>query len=123
MSRIVSAYQPFDNSEIVNQMARQYGYATDESEPPKPLSDEEIEQKVDAYRAELQARWGSSKDYLAGVAWPGLRFRLQNEENGFLTNVEVVLTFHGARRVDYDHIEGFEWNKLEDPSRAADTRG
>lgn len=83
--------------------------------PSKPLSDKDIDEKVANYRAELEARWESCKAYLAGVAWPGLKFRIHNAE-GFLTNVQVVLTFHGARGLDHEYIESFVWEKLEDPS-------
>ena len=54
-------------------------------------------------------------EYLASVAWPGLKFRIHNAE-GFLTNVEVVLTFHGARGQDHEDVESFVWEKVEDPS-------
>ncbi len=87
----------------------------DEPEPPKPLSDQEIDEEVATYRAELEARWESCKGYLAGVAWPGLKFRISNAE-GFLTHVQVVLTFHGARGLDHEYIESFVWDKLENPS-------
>lgn len=93
----------------------QYGLSEKQAPPPKPLSDEEIEQKVAHYRAGLEARWESCKEYLAAVAWPGLKFRIQNDE-GFLTNLQVVLRFHGARGLDYERIETFVWEKAEDPS-------
>ncbi len=87
----------------------------DEPEPPpEPLTDEQINEEVLAYRAELEARWESCKEYLAGVAWPGLKFRITNAE-GFFTNVQLVLTFHGAKGLDYEPIENFVWEKLENP--------
>ena len=30
-------------------------------------------------------------------------------------NAQVVLTFHGARGLDYEYIEGFVWEKVQDP--------
>ena len=65
--------------------------------PPEPLSDEQIEAKVATYRSALESRWPSCRDYLAGIAWPALRCRIKNEAKSFLTDVEVILTFHGAR--------------------------
>jgi hypothetical protein len=65
--------------------------------PPEPLGDEQIEAKVARYRSALEARWPSCRDYLAGIAWPGLLFRIENEAKSFLTDVEVVITFHGVR--------------------------
>lgn len=95
-------------------LLRQFGLDS-ETDPPRPLTDEQILLETAAYREELSGRWASCMDYLASAAWPGLKFRLQNEEKGFLTNVEVVLTFHGCRGVDYYPVEYFEWQKVENP--------
>ena len=84
--------------------------------PPEPLSDEQIEAKVARYRSGLERRWPSCRDYLAGIAWPGLRFRIENEVKNFLTDMEVVLTFHGARGVDFEEPDEFELLKVQDPS-------
>jgi hypothetical protein len=96
-------------------LAGRYGLMEEPAPPPEPLSDEQINEKVATYRARLEARWESCKEYLAAVAWPALKFRIQNAE-GFLTNVQVVLTFHGARGLDHEDIASFVWEKLEDPS-------
>lgn len=88
-------------------------------EPPKapaPLSDEQIEAKVAAFRAELQSRWPACRNYLAAVAWPALRCRITNEAKSFLTDVEVVLTFRGARGVSFENFDDFEVRKFQDPS-------
>jgi hypothetical protein len=69
---------------------------------------------VATYRAELEARWGSCTEYLAGVAWTGLKVRIRNAE-GFFTQVQLVLTFHGARGLDHEYSDSFLWEKLEDP--------
>jgi hypothetical protein len=87
--------------------------------PPEPLSDEQIEARVAQYRADLESRWPSCRDYLAGIAWPGLRFRIKNEAKSSLTDVEVILTFHGARGVDFEELEEFELLKVEEPSRVS----
>lgn len=88
--------------------------AREKPKPPKPLSDDEIAAEVDTYRDGLEARWESCNEYLGAVAWPGLKFRICNAE-GFLNNVQVVLTFHGAKGLDYEDIESFEFRKLDDP--------
>jgi hypothetical protein len=85
--------------------------------PPEPMSEEQIEAEVAQYRAALESRWSSCRDYLAGISWPGLRFRIRNEAKSSLTDVEVILTFHGARGVDFEELEEFELLKVEDPSR------
>lgn len=90
-------------------------FGIEEPEPPKPLTDEDIAAESARYRAELVARWPSCREYLAGVAWPGLGFRIENAEKSFLRNVQVILTFQGASGVDYEDIDTFEWNKLENP--------
>ncbi|GKT31953.1 hypothetical protein ADUPG1_006259, partial [Aduncisulcus paluster] len=76
--------------------------------PPEPLTDEQIEAKVATYQAELESRWPSCRDYLAGIAWPALHCRIKNEAKSFLTDVEVVLTFHGARGIDFENLDDFE---------------
>jgi hypothetical protein len=84
--------------------------------PPKPLSEEQIQEKVARYRAELEARWPACRDYLASVAWPALRLRIGNEAESFLNDVEVILTFHGARGIDFEGLAAFEFEKVQDPS-------
>jgi hypothetical protein len=90
-------------------------FGVEEPEPPKPRTDEEIVAESARYRAELEARWPECRKYLAGVAWPGLAFRIENVEKSFLRNVQVILTFQGASGVDYEDGDTFEWNKLENP--------
>lgn len=90
------------------------GYTTPAPEPSQPMSDEEIAQAVESYRSELAARWPACKDYLAGAVGSGLRIRLRNG-GGYLSRVQVVMTFHGAKGVDVIDIEDFKWQKLEDP--------
>lgn len=84
--------------------------------PPEPLTDEQIATKVAEYRAALEARWPSCMDYLAGIAWAGLRFRIKNLAKSFLNDVQVILTFHGARGVDWEDRDDFELLKVQDPS-------
>jgi hypothetical protein len=84
-------------------------------DPPEPLTNKAIAELVAAYRADLEARWEPCKEYLAAVSWTGLKVRIHNAE-GFLTKVQLVLTFHGARGLDHEYIESFVWEKLEDPS-------
>lgn len=86
-----------------------------ETPPSKPLTDDEIAAETARYRAEIEGRWKSCQDYLAGVVWPGLGFKLENAEKSFLRNVQVILKFHGAVGIDYDDIRTFDWHKLEDP--------
>lgn len=90
--------------------------AQPELKPPKPLSEEQIQEKIARFRARLEARWPACRDYLAGVAWPGLRFRIKHEARSFLTDVQVILTFHNARGIDFEEISEFEFEKAQDPS-------
>lgn len=83
--------------------------------PPEPLSEKEVQQKVAAYRSELEARWPTCCDYLASVAWPALRLRIANESESFPTNVQVIVTFRGARGVRFRGIGAYEFRKVENP--------
>lgn len=88
---------------------------TEPPKPPDPLTEEEIQAQVDAYRSELTARWQSCRDYLAGAAWPALRLRIDNQAESFLNDVEIILTFRGARGIDYEGMDDFDYRKVEDP--------
>ncbi len=105
----------YDHSPITSTLLTGTYEIAEPPAPPEPLTDEQISERVTAYRTELEARWGSCKEYLSATAWPGLKFRIHNAE-GFLTNVQVVLTFHGARGLEHQYIESFVWGKLDDPS-------
>ncbi len=83
--------------------------------PPEPLSDDEIQERVDEYRAELEARWPACRDYLAGAAWPALRVHIENQAESFLNDVQIILTFRGARGVDFEGMGSFEFEKVRDP--------
>lgn len=87
------------------------------SEPDRTvLSVDEITANVSNFRERLAARWHSCQDYLAGIAWPAIHFTVTNCEKSFLTDVEVILTLHGARGLEHDDIEEFEWERLKDPN-------
>lgn len=119
-----------NQSGLLDSIAKQYGRPAvdylpripvipgsgEPAKPPEPLTDEQIEAKVATYRAELESRWPACQDYLAGIAWPALRCRIQNEAKSFLTDVEVVVTFHGARGIDFENLDDFEILKFDDPS-------
>ena len=85
------------------------------SEPPVLIPDEEVEQRVAEFRRELESRWTVCQDYLSSIAWPALRFRVTNAAQSFLTNVQVILTFHGAAGLAFESPEDFEWERLKDP--------
>ncbi len=84
--------------------------------PPEPLSEEQIQERVAQHRAGLEARWPACRDYLAGVAWPALRLRIWNAAESFLNDVQVIVTFHGARGVRFAGLAAFEFMKVQDPN-------
>jgi hypothetical protein len=86
---------------------RAMGYGTSD-EFAQPISDEEISQRVAEIRHELEGRWDTCQDYLASIAWAALRFRITNRAKSFLTNVQVILTFHGAAGLEFARPEEFE---------------
>lgn len=85
-----------------------------EPEPPRALNEEEINIEVQARREALENDWDWSRDYLAGTARPGLKFTIENTETTFLNNVEIVLTFAGARGVDWLAPDTFNLDQLQD---------
>lgn len=117
--------QPFNAGRLVDSIANQYEYERPQiripgmpepPKPPEPLTDQQIEAKVAQYRTDLKSRWQLCRDYLGGLAWPALRFRIQNEVKSALTDVEVILTFHGARGVEFKEMDDFELEKVADPN-------
>lgn len=84
--------------------------------PPPVLSDDEITERVERFRDEITARWLSCQDYLAAVAWPAVGLTVVNLEESFLTDVQVILKFSGARGLKHAAIDTFVWQRLEDPS-------
>lgn len=127
LADVTSAFMPdFDFSDIMPKYGLGLGMPTVEAnvlkqlgvaepEPPKPRTDEEISAESARYRAELETRWPECRNYLAGVAWPGLAFRIENQEKSFLRNVQVILTFQGASGVNHKDGDTFDWNKFENP--------
>lgn len=83
--------------------------------PPEPLTEEQIQDRVAAYRRGLETRWPACRDYLAGTAWPALRVHVENRAESFLNDVQIILTFRGARGVDFEGMENFEFQKVENP--------
>lgn len=113
---IMPRYPQLETRRWIDQLARSSGYgAGAEPEESEPLTDEQIDQLVAGYRAQLQARWPECKRYLASTAWPGLVIRLHNE-GGYLSRVQVVMTFQGTRGVDHEDIDNFEFRKVENPN-------
>lgn len=92
-----------------------------EPEQPKVLTESEIGESVRAYRETIEADWEWSRGYLAGAAWSGLKFTIENVETSFLNNVEIVLTFTGARGVDWLPADDFELDKMQDRHWVAKT--
>jgi hypothetical protein len=83
--------------------------------PPEPLSEEQIQEQVDRYGLGLEARWPACRDYLASVAFPALRLRIGNAAESFLNDVQVIITFHGARGVRFEGLAAYEFQKVQDP--------
>jgi hypothetical protein len=82
----------------------------------EPLSDDEIDDRIRALRSGLDRRRPRCCDYLSAIAWPAVHFEIENQAQSFLADVEVILTFRGARGVDFLLPENFEWQRLKDPS-------
>lgn len=91
------------------------GFGMERPKPPEPLSEEQIQAKVAKYRDPLESRWPACRDYLASVAFPALRISIANGAEAFLTDAEVILTFHGARGVDFKGLQAYKFNKVQDP--------
>ncbi len=99
---------------VMPSVMRPMGYEASD-ELARPISDEEIAGQVATLRRDLERRWAACQDYLAAICWPALRFRITNQAQSFLSNVQVILTFHGAGGLEFEDIGIFEWEKLKDP--------
>jgi hypothetical protein len=108
---------------LVAPAIRSLGYDVSD-EPTQPKTAEEIEQHLDAFESDLEGHWQESLDYLAGVSWPAVRFRVANGAQSFLNNVQIVVTFDGAEGVEHNYVEGFQFEKVIDPDwRPVDSFG
>jgi hypothetical protein len=83
--------------------------------PPEPLTEEQIQARVAKYSTPLEARWPDCRDYLASVAFPALRIRIENAAEAFLTDAQVIVNFQGARGIRFKGLKAFEFNKVQDP--------
>jgi hypothetical protein len=92
-----------------------FGYQNLPAEPPKAMTDEEIEQHVERFESNLKSHWQESLDYLAGISFPAVHFRIANGARSFLNNVQVIITFEDVEGVEFNHPELFRIEKLEDP--------
>ena len=99
----------------VNVSEALYPLGMKKPKPPEPLSEEQIQERVNEYRVELEARWLACRNYLASVAWPALRVRIDNQAESFLDDVQVILTFHGAVGIDFKGMGAFKFEKVENP--------
>ena len=96
-------------------LMRTMGYGDVSDQPPKALTETEIEERVARYRSELESHWQESLDYLAAVCWPAVHFRIANGARSFLNNVQVIMTFEDVEGVENDYLELFRFEKLQDP--------
>ncbi|WNG79965.1 hypothetical protein C6A86_017005 [Mycobacterium sp. ITM-2016-00316] len=83
--------------------------------PAEPPTVEEVEAFIDGRKTRVERDWTRIEDYVAGMAWPGLRFAVTNIAPSFLYDVKLVVTFNGAYGVQKDYPFNFEDEKLLDP--------
>lgn len=112
-SKIMDAF--LGQPRVPDLLSRMPGVGGPSPKPREALSDEQIDAQVSAYRTGLESRWPACRDYLAGVGWGGVHFRIKNRTKAFLTDVEVVITFQGARGVDHIDLGDFQIMKVQDP--------
>ncbi|XVA03369.1 hypothetical protein ACQ86I_06440 [Prescottella equi] len=79
---------------------------------PTPLTETEIEERIERWERRVRQAWPESEDHLAATAWPGLRFRLRNTGQVFLNDVQVIITIEGVRGLQSLHRDRFEQAKL-----------
>ena len=65
--------------------------------PPEPLTTSRSRPRWRSIAQPWNLVGRRVRDYLAGIAWAGLRFGSRTWPRVFCTDVEVILTFHGAR--------------------------
>jgi hypothetical protein len=86
-----------------------------EEPPGEPPTAQEVEDAIAARRARLERDWARIEEYVAGFAWSPLRFVVRNDAASFLHDVKLVVRFAGARGVEKQYVELFEYEKLLDP--------
>ncbi|MGW4340796.1 hypothetical protein ACWEK5_49800 [Rhodococcus koreensis] len=94
---------PGERAEL-NTMARVMGHG----ELDDPPTEEETAKAVTELRLRVERNWPRSEEWLGTRGWDGLRFTVTNNAESFLTQVELILTFHG--------VKGFEKDYLHNPN-------
>jgi hypothetical protein len=85
-------------------------------EPPgPPPSPDELEEFITERRLRVERDWERIEDYVAGIAWPPLRFVITNLTPCFLRDVKLIITFVGAHGVAKEDLDAFQVQKLLDP--------
>lgn len=98
-------------------------------EPPEPITDDEAERQVATMTSRVRTQWPRSERFIAERAFSAIGFSVTNTAESFLTNVELVLTFHGVQGYEKEYDTTHLVEKIMDPdykpsdwqSRMADT--
>lgn len=84
-------------------------------EPGPPPSEAELEQALVARRERVRRQWPCSEDYLAGHVVKPVSFVVTNSAAAFLHDVQLVITIAGARGVELEAPDNFDYKRFLDP--------
>lgn len=82
---------------------------------PQPRTRADLDARLDKWSEEVRGGWSDSEQYLAAIAWPGVRLRLRNIERVFLNDVQVIITIKGAQGLDWEERDAFDFKKFIPP--------
>lgn len=85
----------------------------DDSPPPRTRA--QLDERLKRWAEEVRRSWTDSEQYLAAIAWPGLRLRLRNVGRVFLNDVQVIITITGAQGLDWEERDAFELGEFVTP--------
>ncbi|OLT34547.1 hypothetical protein BJF84_17230 [Rhodococcus sp. CUA-806] len=82
---------------------------------PQPRSRSDLDGRLDRWSTDVREGWDDSEQYLAAIAWPGVRLRLRNIERVFLNDVQVIITIKGAQGLDWEERDAFDFKEFVPP--------
>lgn len=81
--------------------------------PPRTRT--ELDTRLDEWSQDVREGWDDSEQYLAAIAWPGMRLRLRNIERVFLNDVQVKITIKGVQGLDWEERDAFDFDEFIPP--------
>lgn len=82
---------------------------------PQPRTKADLDGRLNKWARDVREGWSDSEQYLAEIAWPGVRLRLRNIERVFLNDVQLKITIKGTQGFDWAERDAFDIDEFIPP--------